>query len=423
LANQVEPAKDGRTALLTTVDQILSSASNALLLFAIAQVSTEAEFGAVGLLAIFFSTVLGFNRGALGSPILLVSALSRPEILAEAGYALTWAIGTGAVAGLCVALTAVYLGVPTLALVLAVSVPLALCQDVLRYLAIAIGRPSIAVLADGAWVLLLLIIYGINAVWAAVSAPFAILAWGAGGLVAAVVLIVSTEVRPRFRRVLSWWRTYAAARIRFGLVYALTLISATVVTFIVALTIGSAAVAGIRGAVALFGPISMLISAVPLVFIPRAKLLNELPRTQWRPLRTAALVSSALTLAIALSLRFLPAGLGSALLGPTWYSAAAMVPYIGAESASVCWLVAAYTLFQSLGMSRLLLYLRAAQVGLQLSIAVAAAVLIKSAVAVAAALALSAGLMAVLSVVAAAIVLRRSGAEDIENVAAQRLAI
>src|SRR3954467_4188048 len=88
-APEVTAASNGSIALFTTIDQILASASNGLLLFVLAQAATVAEFGVIALLVAIVFTWIGFNRGSLATPILLVSKLSKHQIIVESGYAIT----------------------------------------------------------------------------------------------------------------------------------------------------------------------------------------------------------------------------------------------------------------------------------------------------------------------------------------------
>ena len=71
----------------TTVDQMLSSASNALMVFVLAQVLSAGQFGIIGLLITTVGVCMGFDRGALGTPLLLTSNLTNREIVAESKYA------------------------------------------------------------------------------------------------------------------------------------------------------------------------------------------------------------------------------------------------------------------------------------------------------------------------------------------------
>ena len=77
----------GSVAISTAVDQVLSSASNALMVFVLAQVSSAGQFGIIGLLITVLAVCTGFNRGALGTPLLLTSNLKNRQIVAESGYA------------------------------------------------------------------------------------------------------------------------------------------------------------------------------------------------------------------------------------------------------------------------------------------------------------------------------------------------
>ena len=131
-----------RAALYSTVDQVLSSCSNALLLFALARVTTVGQFGVAALLVAVLSAWIGFNRGALGTPILLISNLKTKDVLAESGYAMTWAAATGIPAAAVLVMLGIYTNQVALATMFAIAVPAVFVQDVLRFTAISMGRPG-----------------------------------------------------------------------------------------------------------------------------------------------------------------------------------------------------------------------------------------------------------------------------------------
>ncbi|MHC9291446.1 hypothetical protein ACRCUN_03220 [Mycobacterium sp. LTG2003] len=389
----------GSAALLTTLDQLLSSTSNALLLFVLAQVATVSEFGVVSLQIAIVMAWIGFNRGAVGTPILLVSNLSKREILAEGGYATAFSVvsGTGAI----VAILAVGLAARdvAMAVALAVVIPVVLAQDVARYPAIAGGRPLVAVVADAGWAFGMAVLFAANIAGAGISVVTAILLWGVLGLLSATVLVAGTPIRPHLDRIGSWWKMYSPARIRFGATYATVALSTAATAGLVTVIAGADVAGGLRGASSLFGPIMMLIMAVPMVFVPHVRRTEASPRAQWWLLIKTSSITSTLAVAATALVLVVPAHMGVWILGQTWASAVTAVPFIGLECAANCWIVGLYSWLQAQGMGSKLFQLRALHVSLQLGAAAVAALTAGSLVAVAAALAVSCWAMALIGLV------------------------
>lgn len=80
--------------LFSAGDQVLSSVSNALILFAMAGPSSVSEFGLAILVFSILTAALGFVRGAVGTPLLLMSAFpSRgggPSVVLPSSRAHRW---------------------------------------------------------------------------------------------------------------------------------------------------------------------------------------------------------------------------------------------------------------------------------------------------------------------------------------------
>jgi hypothetical protein len=397
-----------RAGLFTTIDQVLFSASNAILLFTLAQVSTVDQFGLIALLIGVVSTWIGFNRGALGTPILLVASLTRKDVLAEAGYATAWAVVTGVAAGAVLIALGALVDSTAIAIGLAVAVPAVLVLDVQRFAAISLGRADVALWSDSLWTVCMCALFAVNMSGFALAPQASVLWWGVSGLLAAGLIAATTSCTPRWHRMLAWWRTYAHSRLRFGNVQALNAASATAVTFVVTAIAGAAVAGGLRGASTLFGPIAMLVSALPMVFIPHARRSGQTVREQWRVLLKTALLTSAATTLVTAAVLATPHALGEALLGQTWEPAAAVAPYIGLNSAAGCWMVTIYALFQVQGASRAAFHVRNFQLVLQLGASALAAALFASAVAVGIALAVGCWLSVLLGAVLARRVVARS---------------
>jgi hypothetical protein len=394
-------ASSGSLALVTTIDQVLASASNGLLLFVLAQSATVAEFGAISLLVAVLFTWVGFNRGALGTPILLVSKLSRHEVEIESGYAFTWTLVTSVSAAAAVFGIGAALGQTSIAVVLALAAPIVLVQDVLRYAPIAFGQPVIAVVSDGVWALFMLALLVINVAGGAVPVDIALLVWGLGGAISAAILVLLSAVRPKYHRLVTWWRTYSPARIRFGGTYATMPLTAAITTAAITAFAGLAPVAAIRGAVALFGPITLLIMAVPTVYLMHVRRSGASPRAQWRLLVQVSVGMSALTLLATALLCAIPAEVGTLLLGDVWPPAVSVAPFVGLQCVGLCWTTTIYSYLQAEGMGRILFRLRALHIAIQLGFCIVTALLLPTAAAIAAAFAAGDCVMAVIATVVA----------------------
>jgi hypothetical protein len=387
--------------MMTTVDQILASASNGVLLFVLAQSATVAEFGAVSLLVAVLFTWVGFNRGALGTPILLISRLPRHQIGIESGYAFTWTVLTGVSAVAAVVVIGGAIGEPSIALVLALVSPVVLVQDVLRYPPIAFGRPVIAVVADGVWTAFMLALLLVNLTGHRVSVESAILVWGLGGAISVTVLVILSSVRPRYHRIVAWWRTYSPARVRFGGTYATMPLTAAASTAAITALAGLAPVAAIRGAVALFGPITLLIMAVPTVYLTHVRRSGATAMSQWRLLIRVSLAMSTLSLLATALVMAVPDHIGRLLLGEVWGAAVAVAPFVGIQCVGLCWTTTIYAYLQSEGLGRILFRLRVLHIAIQLGFCAVAAAVFPSAEQIAAAFALGDCLMAAIAVVLA----------------------
>ena len=388
----------GSVAISTAIDQVLSSASNALTVFVLAQVSSAGEFGIIGLLITVVSVYMGFDRGALGTPLLLTSNLTNRQIVADSNYALTWSLYTGGVGGFLILAIGAVCHHPWIGLALAIALPVILAQDVLRLTAIALGRPSSAVVADALWAAPMLGIFVANLFGVRESAEFSLYLWAFSGLVSAGILVSRLRVAPRHSRILDWWRTDWPARLRFASVYAVGQIGAVLVTLAAVTTAGSVAAAGIRGAATLFGPIATLLSALPMVFVPHAVRTGNSVGDQWRLVSRTSVATSVLTVIATGCLMAVPARLGAAILGASWPETLSVLPYIGVSAAAMCWVWGVTTVFQSRGDSRAVFGLNMLLVGLQVATSFAAGSIFRSAIAIAISAAFSSSVTAIVGV-------------------------
>jgi len=397
----------GTVATLTLADQVMSSASNALLAVSLAQTSSADRFGLVGLLVAVVMVCLGFNRGALGTPLLLTSNLSKREILAEAGYAVSWALTTGAIAGSLLVIIGIAISEPGLTYAFAMSLPLVLTQDVLRITVIALGRPGIALVADSLWTAVLVAIVFANIAGAHFTTFTTVLVWGCSGSLSGLLIAFWVNIRPRAYRIFSWWRTYYSSRLRFGGLPAAGQMSALTVSFIAFETVGSVAAAGVRGSLTLFGPITVLISALPMIFVPHSARKRSTSVGQWRMLLSTSVATSSLAIVATLFICALPESLGNSVLGQSWGPTRELVPFIGVECAAAAWRTSVYTFFQSQGSSHQVFQLSASHLVLQAVATTLAGLWFHSNLAIGIAIVVSGVAVAMAGVLAAQVWLRR----------------
>jgi hypothetical protein len=386
---------------------VVSSASNALLIVALATTSSADLFGLIGIMVAVVMVCLGFNRGALGTPLLLTSHMSRDDIATESGYAVSWAFFTGLVAGSVMAASGGILDEPGMAWVFGMSIPFVLTQDVLRITVIALGRPGIALIADFLWTVALLAVIFAGGAGVTVTAPATVLIWAGAGLLSGLLIAVWARIRPRGHRIFAWWLTYYPSRLRFGALPAMGQVGGLLISATALETVGGAAAAGMRGAITLFGPITVLISALPMIFVPHSLRHRGTPAGRWRTLVWTSVTTSSLTLAAAVLLLSVPESFGSAVLGHSWAPTRQLVPFIGIECAAAAWRISGYTFFQSQGASRAVFQLSVSHLVFQVGSCLLAGLWFHSATAIGVAVAVSGAVMALAGQVAAHLWLRR----------------
>jgi hypothetical protein len=362
-SEEVVPAPPRRAnATLTAIDQILSSGCNATLILALAHVATVGQFGIAALLITMITTSLGFNRGAIGTALLLLSNSTRKQIRAEAGYALTWSCGTLAVASCLVLAISAVLGEIWLGVAFAVIAPVIGMQDSLRLTALAMGNALAAVISDGLWATWAAALFIVNVLGLWRSTEGTVYAWGLGGAVAPLVLVFATGVTPSFRRIFEWWRTYWRSRVRFGVNYSLDQVGAVVMIAIATAIVGTTAAASLRGGSTLFGPLALLITAFMLIFVPQVRRSTVSIGVQWRRMQITSGLMSFLGLGTAAVLLSIPDSVGKLILGDVWQPAMSVVPYMGISCVAITWLVSTHSMLAAQGKSAALLGLHIIQV-------------------------------------------------------------
>lgn len=324
----------------TPVDQIFSSVSNGMILFALAVVATVRDFGIVSLLFTLMAAALGIMRGALGNPLLLAADGNRSTIRRHGRRAVAVAAVAGSLGAVVLAVAGTLLGGGAAGWVLALALPVVLMQDTLRYVAISMGRAHLAAVWDAVWCagsFGLLVAAWCHSSWLTTEAI--VTAWLLLAAVSLTGLAVSLRVVPLFTGTSRWARADWPDRIRYGTDAGLEQVTFFLVLLIGMVFIGHTGVAALRGATAALAPLAILASAIPLLVIPSATRAGVHPRRLWSMLARVAVVTSICSLAAGVVLYVLPQSVGALFLGDSYDPARGVVLFMAGEYSVTAWLL------------------------------------------------------------------------------------
>jgi O-antigen/teichoic acid export membrane protein len=324
-------AGSGRRAGLVTVDQLISSASNLLVLIWVAHALPPAGFGRFSLVfLIYVFTQTGVVRSLVSATVVV-----HPE---DADERPRWVLGTAVllsvVAGvLCVGAGGILwwagsaLGSPVL--LVGLLMPLLAVQDVGRYLGIAQSRPGKAVVLDSIWLVLMAV--GIVAV-EVVHKPtllWIVTAWATTGAVAGLWVFVQHGF-PRARELsLDWLRHRWHFSWRSLVASSSTAIVALVGSSLMAVVSGPVAVAALRAALLLERPSTTVQTAVATsaaTDIARERPDNAGLLAYQRRTMILSVAVAALNMLVVL---MIPDSVGRLVLGQVWHVVQPLLLVVG----------------------------------------------------------------------------------------------
>ncbi|GAA3614923.1 hypothetical protein GCM10022223_33970 [Kineosporia mesophila] len=278
-ATPAEPPSSGRSRMLWTFgDQGLSSLSNFALAAVVANVvhSETPEglkaFGSFGLALVTFSFLIGLGRSAIGDPYVVRYTGAAP---ATRNTAVSWATGAAVAFGLlsgllCVAASLFMSGDMRMAmLALGLSMPGLMLQETWRHVFFAEGRPRAAALNDGVWTLLQFGLLAVLLTTPHSASIFLITAtWGLSALVAALVGIAQTGVMPALSRAGAWYRETRDINLKMAMDFAFNQGATTLASYLITGIVGLQAMAAIRAAQNLLGPLNLLLAGISAFALP-----------------------------------------------------------------------------------------------------------------------------------------------------------
>lgn len=323
-----EPAR-----VLALTDQLVWSASNAVAVLTAARLLTAAEFGVFSAAVILILVALAASRSFVTEPLLLQFSSPR-DVGGGSGLGARPVVGAALVLAplLSLVVLALTLVSPDVGLSVIgaafVACVVTLAQDSTRFVAIAGRRPGLAVLADGSWLAAAVGALLVSSRWDGSSVAVTLLFWALGASAGLFVGVVAMRVVPSL---VSGWR-WLRLNVRFGRTLAadalLGVVSANVSFLLLGVFAGAEALAGVRGAYLLLGPMNSVTEGVYLAAVPALAIRTAREESIGASTVRLALVLGVVWLSFALVVTMVPDSVFEALLGDTWATAEPVVPIL-----------------------------------------------------------------------------------------------
>jgi biotin-[acetyl-CoA-carboxylase] ligase BirA-like protein len=377
------------------LDQVFSSVSNGVSVFAVAVAASPEAFGVITILITVLFAVLQSTRGGLGIPLLQTANQGDGAIRVEGSRALGAALAISPFVGIAVVALYPLVGLPAIAIGL--STPFVVGQDVLRYVAMTVGRPHVAAIWDGVWCLgavLTLVIAWLRLPF--VTAGVVLLIWGGLGLIAFVAMAIDLRLLPHVRGMSAWLKANWQDRVNYTIDAGLEQTGLVIIFSVMSALMSADSAGALRGAMAIFAPIGIFGVAVQMVLIPESVRSSATPQRIWRLLGPTCVLTALATAVIGLVAYLLPPSIGFYLLGQSFEAAQrAMLPTTAWFMAACCAVVLGIQ-FKTFNHSRKVLTMKVTGFLMQLTGAIGAAVWIGTASGVALWLAIQTFLTAVI---------------------------
>jgi O-antigen/teichoic acid export membrane protein len=293
-----------RGAACGVLDQALSSGTNFLTAFVASAVLAPTDFAAFVVAYALVTIVLAVGRAVIGEPLLAylptVCPFVRPAVVRSvAGTALLLGL-LGAALALAGGLTVGALGG---LLWLAPWVPVVLLQDAARYVFLAEGRASLALLTDGVWAVVQIAALGAIALAGTFSVATLAAAWGLGALAGLVVVLTVGRTGFRPAHPADWARRTRHLSGWFTLTSILGQCEVYAVLVLAGLLLAPIDAAGLRVVQLLvFAPAVMLVTATVVLVTPAvARAVDRGDVAGLRAARRAGLVATTVLAAAVLA--------------------------------------------------------------------------------------------------------------------------
>ena len=312
-----------RRAGWNLADQMVSSLTNAVLSFMVANAVDAESFGGFSVAFTVFALVIGAARALATSPLnIRFSGADAAEQHRAASWATGMSLTLGFVVGVGCVAAGLLLGGPTrVALVtMGIVLPAVVVQDSYRFVFFSRQTPAKAALNDTFWAVLQLGAVGVMLFTGVSSVGPLVLAWGLSGAAAVLLALRQSAAVPSPRATLVWLREQSSLTRYLVASWATQQGSAQGAMLVIA-ALGSVVANGaLRGAQILLGPTSIISSAALTFSIPEfSRRRDQLGRRQWMIAAVGVSgVVSVLGLAWGSLFLLMPDAVGEYLLNATW---------------------------------------------------------------------------------------------------------
>ena len=317
--------------LWSSADQGLASLSNLLLSVLVARVTSPAEFGIFAVAFTVYQFGLGSSRSFVGEPALIKLAHeASPE--SRSGGVVSSSVAVGFLGFAACAVGWIFTaGESPVFLIFALSFPVLMLTDGLRYYLFAVSRVRLATAIDFTWLAVQAVSYLALVTAGSNSVATVLVTWSFGALISAVFFSAALGIRPGYRQARSWITDVRGLAGRFWAEYlAISGVQQSVIYAASAFQ-GLVAAGAIRAAQVFVGPLSIMSMGVSVVALPELSRRAKEPSKPSGLLRVSIGASGALlgvTALYATVVFLIPPEVGSALLGESWTLGQTLLPLL-----------------------------------------------------------------------------------------------
>ncbi len=322
-----------RKSAVGLVDQGMSSLSNVLAVVMVAQTLSASAFGAFSVAYAVLIFLLSLSRAYFGTQLTLTGnrAAARERASSTLGALLllapVLAVATGGI-GLLLSEESDF----SIAIVVAVAAPLVCLQDLLRYAAVAVERPYVALASDTVWA----VITGVAALGLVpLTAPQVMVVWLGAAALAFAVAAALLHVKPS---IVNGWHLLLRERHAVGNSVTIGTIAVAGASLVIAAAtarfLGTASAGSLRGASTAMGPLNVLQAFITLNLTPTL-LRRQRSQDLGFCIRVALYVAAAVAMWSA-ALLLLPNEVGRKVLGDSWAGARSVLPWTCLEYLFLC---------------------------------------------------------------------------------------
>lgn len=321
-----------RVRFLSVADQIVWSGANAVTLVAAARLLSIADFGAFSACALIVLLAVAISRAFITEPLLL--KVSEPMELDRHG-----GDGRRAVLGAAVIFAPVASVVATLIVLvpdidaqevalLVAACLMSVCQDAVRFVAIGLGRPDLALVSDLSWMIVAVGFLATTFSADRATTSSALLWWIGGAGTAVIVGLVVLRSWPDLSAGRRWIRRTARVGRALAADALIGVGSANISMLLVGRVAGSDELAGLRGAFLLLGPMNSITEGIYIAAIPLLAGRTVVGRRIVGPAVRVTMVLCASWVIFSLLVLSLPDSVLVDILGATWTVASDIVPIL-----------------------------------------------------------------------------------------------